>query len=252
MKTMIIAIAAAFALVAGGAGAADGRGLSGGLGGPGSVGPVSPVGPVGPIGTMGPIKGFDPARIPAGTVPGVAAGIATSPSASTSSGSGLGFNGGLVDGGWGFRGGYMFGPTWGLEGGYRRIGNTGQSVPAAAIESLFGRSAGAGSSWSTTGTGGFYLGPVFNMQVSEGLQLGARAGAYLWSNTSTAGGALTSYGGMNYGAGPLVRTTGTDEYWGLNSTWRIAPNMDVGLNYNRLKADSRAYDVLNLRFKLAF
>jgi len=169
---------------------------------------------------------------------------------------GAGINSKKTDTSWALGGGYNFTDYLGIEGGFRRIGKTSMTAPAAVTGNFLGKLlVTSGGFGTTTDTDGFYVGPVLNYKVNEGLRLNARAGVYLWTNTATATGAsFLQYNGVTYAAGSVLRLKnhGEDEYWGAGGTYRIRPNLDVGLNYNRYKADSRVYDVFDLRFKFSF
>ena len=78
---------------------------------------------------------------------------------------------------------------------------------------------------------------------------------YFWSNSASVSGAgLLQYNGAFFPGGTTLRikNSGQDEYWGLSGSYRLRPNLDVGLNYNRFKADSRNFDVWDLRLKFSF
>jgi len=156
----------------------------------------------------------------------------------------------------GIGGGYMFTPYFGLEGGYRKLGKNAMSSPGSVTGTFLGKPlVTTGAYASSTNTDGFYLGPVLNYALNPQVSLGARAGMYFWSNSANVSGAgLLQYNGTFFPGGTNLRlkNSGQDEYWGLSGSYRLRPNLDVGLNYNRFKADSRAFDVWDVRLKFSF
>lgn len=156
----------------------------------------------------------------------------------------------------GLGGGFMFNNYFGLEGGYRRLGKSSLGAAGSVTGTFLGKPLVVTGAWAaSTNTDGFYVGPVLNYEFKQGLRVNARAGAYLWTNkATTSGAALQTFNGTAYGAGVVasMKNTGTSEYWGLGGSYRIMPNLDVGLNYDRFKADSRFYDVWGVRLKYSF
>jgi OOP family OmpA-OmpF porin len=172
----------------------------------------------------------------------------------------VGNSGGLTvnnkDTTYGINAGYMFKDYFGVEGGYRDLGEVSASGTANFNGSLYGKALVGNGTLSIKGDGsGWTLGPRVNLPINKDFSLNGRAGWFRWeSNQSATLNAAFTWGGTAYLANATAsgKVTGTDTYYGVGGSYNINKQLAVGLNYNQYKVDTVKVDTWDLSLKYSF
>lgn len=156
----------------------------------------------------------------------------------------LGFATEDASGTWAFGGGFMFNRFFGVEAGYRSIGDS-EITSFGAVSGTF-----SGQPFSSAGplsikadAKGVYVGPLFETFV-ERFRLNARVGMFAWKSditTSTAGAEVKS------------KDDGLDAYAGVGFGYEVTPNAIFGMSWTRLRVlDDIDVDAFDIRLKYSF
>lgn len=140
----------------------------------------------------------------------------------------LGFATDEASGTWLLGTGYMFNRHLGMEAGYRAIGDSEISSPAAVTK---------------TDAKGLYVGPLFETYIDR-FRLNARAGMFAWKSDIT----LTT-GGIS----AKDKDDGLDPYAGVGVSYAMTDNAFFGLSWTRFRVlDEIDIDAWDIRLKFSF
>jgi hypothetical protein len=122
----------------------------------------------------------------------------------------------------------MFNRHLGIEAGYRAIGESEVSSPAAVTK---------------TDAKGVYVGPLFETYIDR-FRLNARAGMFAWKSDIT----LTT-GGVS----AKDKDDGLDPYAGVGVSYAMTENAFFGLSWTRFRVlDEIDVDAWDIRLKFSF
>jgi opacity protein-like surface antigen len=140
----------------------------------------------------------------------------------------LGFSTDEASGTWSLGAGYMFNRHLGIEAGYRAIGESEVSSPAAVTK---------------TDAKGVYVGPLFETYIDR-FRLNARAGMFAWKSDIT----------LSTSAGSVKdKDDGLDPYAGVGVSYAMTENAFFGLSWTRFRVlDEIDVDAWDIRLKFSF
>jgi OOP family OmpA-OmpF porin len=156
----------------------------------------------------------------------------------------LGFSTDEASGTWALGGGFMFNRFFGVEAGYRSIGDSEITSFGAVSGSFSGQPfSSAGPLSIKADAKGVYVGPLFETFVDH-FRLNARVGMFAWKSdiTTTSGGAAVK-----------DKDDGLDAYAGVGFAYEVTGNAFFGMSWTRFRVlDEIDVDAFDIRLKYSF
>ena len=145
--------------------------------------------------------------------------------------------------------GYMFTKNFGIEAGWRDLGEVSAKASGSYSDTIYGVPVTAvGDLTASAETSGWFLGVVADFPVTEKFSINGRAGYYFWESdlTASATGTLDVDGTVYAGSvAASASVDDSDPYFGLGVAYNFTKNVSLGVNYTRytLEFDDVDYDV---------
>lgn len=158
----------------------------------------------------------------------------------------------MKDSNWALKAGYMFNQSFGVEAGYRDLGDfsgTGALTPSTVVVPMSHSKTpititSTGAFGVRTQVDGLLLGGRFNMPVSTNVVAQLRGGLFRWksksdvsatnsltvSRSSTLASSTVVAGGTD-----TISEEGTDFYWGMGGQYRFSSQVGVGLGFSQYR-----------------
>jgi len=160
------------------------------------------------------------------------------------------------DGTYAITAGYMFNNHFGMEGGFRNLGDVSASRTGNFSGTLYGRALSGNGSLSFKADGsGWTIGPRAYLPINNEFSVNARTGVIRWeSDQSATVNAAFTWDGRSYAANATAteKRTGTNIYLGFGGAYNINKQAAIGLNFTRFKIDTVRVDAWDVSVRFSF
>ncbi len=103
---------------------------------------------------------------------------------------------------------------------------------------------------------GYTLGTKFSSAVNDSFDIYGKVGMYFWDASAVlSANTVVRYDNINYAAGTeatLVTDSGSDVYYGIGGSYKVAPTVSIYADYLKLKLDSTKGDGVALGVSVDF